>query len=144
MENSKKTLKIYGILFIFLAILDVGMFALNYFLGDFKEKWNMNVVGISENTIQGVTIAFVLVILIIALIKLFLGIRGIQQSNGTYKGKSHITIAKIVIVMSIISVIASIPGFKLETSVIINLLGNIVTISILFDYIKNSKKLMNG
>lgn len=141
MENSKKTLKIYGILFIFLAVCDVGILALNYFLGDFKE---INVEGISENIIQGVTIALAVVIVIIALIKLFLGIRGIQQSNGTCKGKSHITIAKIVTVISIISVIASIPELKLETSVIINLLDEVVTISILFDYIRNSKKLMNG
>lgn len=143
MENSKKNLKIYGILFIFLAIWDVFTLIVNYFLGDYKEIWNISVEGVSANIIQGVTIAILLVIVIIVLIKLFLGVRAIQQSNGTYKGKSHITIARIAMVISIILVIAAIPGLKLETSVIMNFLDDIVTVSILFDYIRNSKKLMN-
>ena len=77
---ESKTLKIYGIFFIVLAIFDAIMLGVNWFSGEYNELLSANIEGISQDVIQGVLIALVVVMIIEILVKLFLGIRGIQKN----------------------------------------------------------------
>ena len=84
MLDSKKVLKIYGVLFIFFAVLDIITVASNWFSSNIND---IQLLDGTESIVKVITIVGLVIIALEILIKLYLGVRGIQQSKGIYKGK---------------------------------------------------------
>ena len=135
MEKAKKNLKVWSILYIILAIVDVVSIIGAYLSGDLK------VANISENMQTAVLIIVIGLATLMALAKLFLGIQGYRQANDKTKGTGHITFAKIIFVISIIGCVAYIPdiinGFNYRK--ISDLCLNLFSLFVVFDYIKQAK-----
>lgn len=135
MEKAKKNLKIWSVLYIILAIVDAVSIVGAYLSGD------LNVSDVSENMQTAVLIIVIGLAVIMALSKLFLGIQGYRQADGKTKGTGHITFAKVVLVLSIITFVATIPGIINEYSYkkISDLCLNLFSLVVVFDYIKQAK-----
>lgn len=135
MEKAKKNLKVWSILYIILAIIDVVSIIGAYLSGDLK------VSNISENMQTSVLIVVIGLAILMALAKLFLGIQGYRQANDKTKGTGHITFAKIIFVLSIITCVASIldiiNGYNYRK--ISDLCLNLFSLLVIFDYIKQAK-----
>ena len=82
MLDSKKVLKIYGVLFIFFAVLDIITVASNWFSNNIND---IQLPDGTESIVKVITIVGLVIIALEILIKLYLGVRGIQQSKGIYK-----------------------------------------------------------
>ena len=135
MEKAKKNLKIWSVLYIVLAIVDVVSIVGAYIGGDLK------IANASENMQMGALIIVIGLTVLMALSKLFLGIQGYRQANGKTKRTGHITFAKIILVLSIIISIASIfdaiNGYNFsQTS---DLWLDLFSLVVIFDYIKQAK-----
>lgn len=135
--DNKKLLKFYSIFFLFLAFVDLIMILSNFIGGDVQKLWNTQIDGLSVGLAHGFIIFLIGIIVLIALIKLFLGIKGLQQSNGKVSGKLHIILAKIGLFFMGIVVIFSIIDFDLRV-----LIDNLISFMVLFDYKKLCQKLL--
>lgn len=140
MLDSKKVLKIYGVLFIFFAVLDIITVASNWFSSNIND---IQLPDGTESIVKVITIVGLVIIALEILIKLYLGVRGIQQSKGIYKGKTNIKLAQIILVLTVILALIELPGLKLEKSSIMGIMDDIVVIFIICDYIKYGKKVLD-
>lgn len=135
MEKAKKNLKIWSVLYIALAIFDAVSIVGVCLSG------NLNSSDVPENMRTAVITVLLGLMALIALSKLFLGIQGYRQANGKTKGTGHITFAKVVFVLSIITFVASISNvineFNFEK--ISNLSLDLVGLVVVYDYIKQAK-----
>lgn len=137
MEKAKKNLKIWSILYIILAIVDVISLVGAYLSGDLK------VANVSENMQTAVLVIVVGLAMLMALSKLFLGVQGYRQANGQTKGTGHITFAKIIFVLSIIVCFVSVPDLisAFNYRKLSDLGLNLFSLFVIFDYMKQAKYL---
>ena len=103
MKNAKRNLKVYSGLFIILTVVDVmimvgNFLAKNISIDNFAKNFNIN-----ENVMWPAFIATIGVIVLTFIIApLFIGIKGLKQADGKYKGGANITLAIIMLVVNIL------------------------------------------
>ena len=117
MFSNKKLLKIYGALFIFLAVLDLVTLCVSCFSGNMNFANDVQSLDGMENLLHIFTNILLAIIGIKIMIELFLGIIAIQQSEGKYKGKSHIIIARIILIVTIMLAFTTIFDIKTGNSI---------------------------
>lgn len=135
-NDSKVAMKWWGIAFLIIAFTNFGSILYSYFKGDFKALFVL-----PTETKTVVAIIFFAIFGIIFFIELFLSIQAFRQFSGKYKGKSHITLAKIFSVVIIILAIVNIIGFINKTVSFANCWISIADVIIIFGYIDCAKKL---
>lgn len=141
MEKEKKDLQVWGYLLIILSLIDFSKIIRAFVRGDFDiEKYK----DVPAQFAQIGIIVIIAVLVIMGLIKIFLGIKGVQQSKGTYKGNAHRIISKIVLVILILIFIAVLAVMiKSNTFDYVYLFSSFVDILIVCLYLRATKKCMN-
>ena len=108
MENSRKTLKNWSFLILFLTALSAIRLIVEVFMLDFNPS------ELPEGTSKGMFIAAQIIVIVIGLIillpEVFVGVRGIQISKNPDFRNGHITWSKVIIVLSAIALISPISG----------------------------------
>ena len=103
--KPERNLKIYSILFIVLAFIDIALLAFQTFDGYLADQ--VAATGVSTD-IQNLAIIITWVIVaIVALIKLYVGIRGLCYSVGKTKKAGFITFMKVVLGLEIAGIVIS-------------------------------------
>lgn len=141
MEQSKKNLKIYSWLFIFLGAWDILTLFLNYLDGQFNIGKIATTAKISESLAQTGVIIVLVIAIAIALVKFYVGFKGLNQVNGKSKSKGYLTILKVILVFEIIYFVLSIISIfsgKFNWS---DFFGTLATIVIVWDFLKTAKNL---
>lgn len=142
--KEKKDLKIVGYCFMFLALLDVADILYYYFTDYFTVDNIIKIAGSDvTDTVAKIVIGVVIAVLALsALLKVFFAVKAIKQANGTGKGKSHIVLATIILVISIIAAIVMIVSFIQKQVDIFNVILSITNIVIYGTYIKAAKTVL--
>ena len=158
MEESKKNLKVTSYVIIVLAIVNVILLGIGFATGQLKNEAEAKIqetmqesgasaAEIEEShdiilnatlygTIGGIALG--------VLLDVYLGIKGLHQSEGKIKGKGNIVWAKIIFVLSIISIAMSIiPLTKGQVSVS-SFISSLAGAIIIFYYLKYAKEVVEG
>ena len=139
--KEKKELKIVGFCFLFLALLDV-VDIVYYYLTDYFTVDNIIQIAGSDVTqmVAKITIAIVISVLVLStLLKIYFAVKAIKQANGTGKGKSHIVLATIILIISVIAAIIMIASFIQKQADIFMVILSITNVIIYGSYIKAAK-----
>lgn len=142
MINEKNTaqmqLKLYGWLFIVLAVLDVAMMVLE-------------LVGTGVSALLGelgvgaviFMVALFALTLVVTLIKFWMGLQGVRYGNGNGKGKSHITFAKIAVWLFVIFVAMGVADVITGSGSIGDVIPDVVSLILVWFYMKAAKECLN-
>ena len=144
MEKQKQTL-IYASAFFFGCVV-ADIIHLIRVLTNGSLTFSPAELGVSEETAQTVvTIILSILVALVAIgviLKLYLAIKGVRQAYGKGgKGKAHITWAKIIAVLLVVSTVATIYGIAQGTEGWYSLLSPIVSLVAAFFYIKSATAL---
>lgn len=143
-SNNKKV-TCYSWVIIILALIGILNVALQWFGGELSTDYMLkNVPGISVDIINIVIISILSFSVISALIKLFIGIKGLKEVKGTSKGAGYITLAKIWLFFEVIALIAGIIGIFNGERNYITLLSSLAFVIILYDFSKSCKEIREG
>lgn len=130
MEKSKKALKATSIILLIFAILDVISIITLVIMGE--NAPSVKGYSFDAHTVDILIGVVITCIAISLLIDLFLSIKGLRAVKGLGKGKAHITLATVLIILYLISIIIGIIGAVAFThnwtSVIIEVVSLIVLI----------------
>ncbi len=150
MEESKKNLKIVSYIVIILAIFNLVLLGIGFANGQFKNDIEVKIQKMKESgstaeeidrdhdliynilfngTIAGVGLS--------TLLYIYLGVKGLHQSEEKGKGKANLVWAKLLFVLGIMSVIMSVISFG-ETS-ISSFISSITSLIIIYYYMKYVK-----
>lgn len=125
MEKAKKNLKVYSILFLVLAIIQVVIFIAGELTGNVPS---------GAAFVMGAICSGVIV-----LAELIMGFKGIAYANGSGKGTLHITIAKIAVVFIALGLVIDIFGLVTKTGGVSELIISLIDLVFVFGYIKEAK-----
>lgn len=108
-EDTRKKIKIFGILFLIIALSQIVILIASYFSGDMSVSNVVKESGAAESIAKASIMIGIGIGAIFILIDVIMGVRALQQANGTYKGTVHISLAKFLLVLSIIAFAISLP-----------------------------------
>lgn len=127
-----KELKIYGYLMFFLGLVDIAYLAL-----DIREI-NALAEGYSNAVIIGVY-AFFAVCALITLAKFWMGRQALCYAKGTGKGTSHITLAKIGIILGIVVLVSDVIAIFNGTASVSEALSTATSLIVMHGYYTAAK-----
>lgn len=134
MEKAKKDLKIFSNLFIFLGVWDIISFLIDYFFG------SLTLENLKTMATPGVAIVswiiLIIVLIVLVAIKMYLGIKGLQQVKGNTKGKGNVRLAKVIYVILIVCFILSLVTIFQGSGSYLDLINYVVNIIIIHYYIQ--------
>lgn len=140
MENqSKKNVKVYSYLFIFLAAWDVVALILNKLLGEMDFSSMIGANGVTASIVKAAWVVIIVITAIFALIKLFIGVRGLQLANGSGKYKGMLRFLKFLFVLEAIAFIIMLISLIQGTSRVVDILNPAASLVILGGFIKEIK-----
>ena len=130
--DVKKEFKIASIVLLFLGVLDVILIAMDWLTPESP---------LGEKSI----LLFVLfaVMCIIVLAKLYMGIMGLKYCMGTGKGRLHISLAKIGVVLAVIAVVISVIDMISGAGTIQTVISDGVDVMVIHWYFNLAKKNYN-
>jgi len=139
--KAKKDLKIVGWVFLFLALVDVVNLLVDYFDGFYAVENIMDMAGndVTESVAKIAAIIAISITVIAMLIKVFFGVKAIKQANGTTKSTSHIVLAKIILVISVILAVIMVISLIQNAATIFDLIVALANIVIYASYIQAAK-----
>ncbi|MCH4206723.1 MAG: hypothetical protein LKF79_02495 [Solobacterium sp.] len=140
-ESPESRLKVFSILFLFLAAMDIFSLVVSYVAGNFDVTSIAAASGVSTSAAQTSIMIIVGISIVIILCKVFLGIQGIRQSSGKQIGSANSKLAWVAMVLfAICCILSFVEAFKgtAEWTAPLNLL---VSVMILYAYIKDTKTL---
>ena len=153
MEESKKNLKITSYVIIVLAIFNIVLIGIGFASGQLKNDVEVKIQNMKESgstaeeidrdhdliynilfngTIVGVGLS--------TLLYIYLGVKGLRQSEEKGKGKGNLVWAKLLFVLGIMSVIMSVISFgEISISSFVSSLASLV---IIYYYMKYAKEVV--
>lgn len=138
MEKSKKSLQDLGYIFMFFGIIDFVSLVVDFFAGDYSLSKYTDVPNELAKIFVTGTIS---ILIIIALSKIVLGVIGIRQGEEQTNTKMHISLCKIMTIISIIFFIFILAIMIISKTYSYSFLISIlVTIALLFLYSSTAKK----
>ena len=140
LQTKRRNLKIYSIVFLILAAVDVAQLVLNLAVDDTP-------VDLSNSLVRTVLIVMIAFAAVVALAKAFLGIQGMRQAKGTAVGRAHLTISMIALVLSVIGALLVILAAIQEANlweIVTNIWDSLISIWLLVSYRKAAKALLNA
>jgi len=139
--KAKKDLKIVGWAFLFLALVDVIDLLVDYFTGYFDVENIIKIAGndTTESVAQIAAIVAIVIILLSMLVKVFFGVKAINQANGKTKTTTHITLAKVVLVISVIAAVVMVVSLIQKSATITDVIISLANVVIYATYIKAAK-----
>ena len=132
MITKSKELKIYGIVLILFGIID-----LVYLYMDILDVSSL--LGNQSKAVVICVYAFFALCFLITLAKFWMGRQALYYAKGTGKGTSHILLAKIGIVSSILILLSDGVACFNGTASIVEVCSSIVSLSIIYSYYKAAK-----
>lgn len=144
MEKQKQTL-IYASAFFFGCVV-ADIIHLVRVLTNGSLTFSPAELGVSEEMAQTViTVILGILVALVAIgviLKLYLAVKGVRQAHGKGgKGKAHITWAKIITVLLVVSVVAAIYGIVQGTETWYSLLSPVISLVAAFFYIRSATAL---
>lgn len=127
--NQKKEFKIASIILLVIGIIDVISVALEW-IGPESILFQNNIY----------LIIIFAVISIFALSKMYMGIMGIKYCNGTGKGRLHIILAKIGVILGVLAVAISVIGLVTGAGTLLTVISDAVDLFIIWWYFSLAKK----
>lgn len=141
-DKFRRNIRYYSIFFFFLAAWDVLTLIMGYFDGDFKIQ-NFTSDGIDDSAAIGI-IAFILIVtLFFALLKVFVGLRGLNEAKGSGSTKGLFPLLVFLLVLEIIALLVLIASAVGGNPDIPELCGSAATVLIIFDFLRCIKGLEN-
>ena len=144
-EKMKKELKSFCYLFYLLAMVDgIEAIIFLYVCCTKKVLGLTALANVSTTRLKVTTILCAIFCIITCLLKTYLGNKGIEELKGNYKGTSHLKLASILgvisIVGSVISIVAAIQGDASWFECV----GEAATVAVLFMYRSYCKTLLEN
>lgn len=151
--DKKLILKIISWVFIIIVIVDAITTVIGFTSGNLRKQMEatfeegMTESGESyEEISQQVIDIFVYFSIggtvIASLLKLYLGVKGINQANGKIKGKANIVWAKIIFYLSLVSVISGIMSITKGKQSISSFITSIVSLIVIYIYMTAAKEVV--
>ena len=141
LEKSKKNLKIFGQLFVFLGIYDIVWPIISYFLG----KYNINDIAtqanVSQDAVKIALIVLAIIIIIFAIIKILIGLGSIDKANGKENANIHTGLCKLILVLNIIALIILVPSMIKGNIDVYSTCDSLVSIIMISEMLKYNKEL---
>ena len=132
MFTKEKELKIYGYLMIFFGVLDIGYLALD--ISEVKP-----LLSDYSTAVAIVTYVFFGVCALITLAKFWMGRQALCYAKGTGKGTSHIRLAKIAMVFTVLFLATDVFAWINGTATISEALSTATTLIVIHSYYKAAK-----
>ena len=139
-KDTKNLIKIYSILFLFLATWDIISLITSYVNGQMQVDALVEQGTVSESLANGVLIAIIAITAVFALIKLLIGLKGlklIKDDGGTVSGL--MPMLKFLLVFEIIALIATVSSMFSADGSWSQLGSSAASVIILFDYLRRVK-----
>ena len=130
MINPQKEFKIASILFLFFGIIDAIIIALDWFGAESP---------LLEDNIFMVVLF--IVICLIALSKLYMGFMGLKYCRGTGKGRLHITLAKIGVVLAAIALVIAVVDMIGGEGTLQTVVSDVTDTVVVYWYLQLAKKI---
>lgn len=127
--NPQKEFKIASIFLLFLGVIDAILVGMEWFSPD-SSLFKTNIF---------LVILFA-VMSVFTLAKLYMGIMGLKYCNGTGKGRLHITLAKIGVLLGIVSIVISVIDLINGTGTVQTVIGDAFDIFVIWWYFDLAKK----
>lgn len=140
MKFDAKTLRIDSITIIILAILNVVMLIGQLMAEELSVASIMKLADTTQENARIFLIVCICIAGLLYLMTLIVGLLGIRQVAGKYKGKANVVLADILIVLNVISVIACIFYISEGQMYIRNLTQGIIYIAFLVNYVMCAKR----
>ena len=137
MENSKKIVKGISIFFFVLAVLDLVFIGLSATI----LNGNTASLGVDEEVVKGTFIAVIIGYAVDLLFTVYLAVKGLQVAKGTCKGKAHITLSLIFLVLEVIGIVGCIYLMVTGKGDVAELITCVVSAICLYFYYTNCKKI---
>lgn len=139
-QNEERNIKIYGTLFIILGIWDFIQLALSYFSGTFDIESISSQSGTSIEMAKAVVVIIAIITILIALVKIFIGYRGVtfQKEKGLSKGFTKFI--TFILVILVIGLVLSIMGYVGKTVEFGSLLDDLISVTIVGGFLHSIKK----
>lgn len=139
MKYDAKNLKINSIVLMILSVLGVIMFGARFMTGENSIDKIMENSDLSRQTALITLIVFSVLCCLMYLIEFYIGFKGLRQANGKCKGGANITLAKIMLVINILSLAFNIYDLIQGNRNIDSLCQSLIYTSFLYPYIKGAK-----
>ena len=138
-QTPENRLRLYGVLFLILAAVDVVQIVGMFLSGSSTMAAMMAAAGGDANIVNLSLKVLAVIFSIVVLLKVFLGVRGIQQSQGKSVGTAHIKlawVAMVIVGIGFISNVVSLVRGQVDWVACCNALASVL---ILVYYIKEAK-----
>lgn len=140
MKNKPEyNVKIYSYLFIFLGIWDIVLLALDFFNGKLNAKTIATSANVSTTLVSNVLIGIIIIVVIFALLKAWIGYKGFKIAEKKSSSNSLIKVLKFIFVIEIISLIILVTSIFQKNANYTEILSTLANVLIIWDYIRNIK-----
>lgn len=137
MQDNKSVYKIYGILFLVLAILDIVSLVVSYFSSQ-EQLAELADAGADTGVVTGTLIAIIAISALFAVIKLLIGTKGLKLAKGeAVTGLAGLL--KFLFIFEIIALVFGIISIFSGSANWTSIADSFVTVAILFDFQKRLK-----
>lgn len=139
-KDTKTLIKIYSILFLFLAVWDIISLIVSYVSGQTQIDALIEQGTVSESLANGVMITIIAITAVFAIIKLLIGLKGLKllkDDGGTVSGL--MPMLKFLLVFEIIALVATVSSMFSADRNWSQLGNSLASVIILFDYLRRVK-----
>ena len=140
MENSKKIVKGISVFFFVLAVLDLVFIGLSATILNGNTA-SLGSLGVDTEVVKGTFIAVIIGYAVDLLFTVYLAVKGLQVAKGTCKGKAHITLSLIFLVLEVIGIVGCIYLMVTGKGDVAELITCVVSAICLYFYYTNCKKI---
>ncbi len=144
MVNSKLYVRVFGIIYILLGLWTIASFLIEYFTGALAYDVIVPAESrdvLTEQIYNSMLIGMGVGIGLVALVQMFVGIRGIAQANGNTKAKAHRGWLIVFIVFGVLGLIGTISSIAQVSGSWVQLITSLLTLAISIGFYITSKKL---
>lgn len=140
MKKWKIILRVISIIFIILVAVDLLNIMMEIINGEMKDMVESTFFDANANISEGLkNVVFYLAVggsIIAELLILYMGIKGFNQSIGKIKGTGNIIVARVIIVILIISILVIIPQLINGQITLLSFLSNIISVAFMYFYMR--------
>ena len=145
MIKERKTLKEYSIVILVFAALSFVRIIIDAITNGFGSQ-ALNVEGVPENVAQIVAIIIFVMALLLLLPDVYVGVKGIKESNNPTGARAHIVWALILAILSLVGTVSSLGDMikEFDFDKLLLVLDLAVDVVLFFAYYLVAKKIANN
>lgn len=145
MEDTKRTLYVFSILFFIIAAVRVVDLIVALVGNQLTTSYIMQMAGVTEELAKTTLIATFAIVGVTILVLIYLGVMGIRQSQDKTTGSAHIVIATICVIILAIGLASTVYSFITSPAKDwVGLLSMVGSVVIGIFYVRSAKALRQG